>query len=72
MRAAVAALTGFRSDQIAFQPNTSQGLMHVLFGLTGASPSRRASSLRSRSRPCVRSRPSAWSPRSGSRPTTAA
>src|SRR5690606_1585562 len=30
-----AALTGVRSDQIAFQPNTSQGLMHVLSGLPG-------------------------------------
>lgn len=32
---AVAALTGFRPEQIVFQPNTSQGLMHVMFGLTG-------------------------------------
>ncbi|RQP10079.1 MAG: aminotransferase class V-fold PLP-dependent enzyme [Microbacteriaceae bacterium] len=35
VRAAVSALTGFRPDQISFQPNTSQGLMHALFGLTG-------------------------------------
>jgi selenocysteine lyase/cysteine desulfurase len=35
VRAAVSALTGFRTDQIAFQPNTSQGLMHTLFGITG-------------------------------------
>ena len=35
VRAAVAALTGFRDDQIVFQPNTSQGLMHTMFGLTG-------------------------------------
>lgn len=35
VRAAVAAITGFRSDQVAVQPGTSQGLMHVLFGLTG-------------------------------------
>jgi selenocysteine lyase/cysteine desulfurase len=35
VRAAVAAVTGFRADQIAFQPNTSQGLMHAVFGLTG-------------------------------------
>ena len=35
VRAAVSALTGFRLDQIAFQPNTSQGLMHALFGITG-------------------------------------
>ncbi len=35
VRSAVAALTGFGSEQIVFQPNTSQGLMHVMFGLTG-------------------------------------
>lgn len=35
MRAAVAALTGFRADQIVFQPNTSSGLMHAMFGLGG-------------------------------------
>lgn len=35
VRAAVAGVTGFRADQIAFQPNTSQGLMHAVFGLTG-------------------------------------
>jgi selenocysteine lyase/cysteine desulfurase len=35
MRAAVAAATGFRPDQIAAQPNTSTGLMHAMFGLTG-------------------------------------
>jgi len=35
VRAAVAALTGFRPDQVVFQPNTSQGLMHVMFGITG-------------------------------------
>ncbi|WEO76188.1 aminotransferase class V-fold PLP-dependent enzyme [Cryobacterium sp. SO2] len=35
MRAAVAAVTGFRADQIAAQPNTSMGLMHAMFGLTG-------------------------------------
>ena len=35
VRDAVAALTGFRSDQVVFQPNTSQGLMHALFGVTG-------------------------------------
>jgi selenocysteine lyase/cysteine desulfurase len=34
-RAAVAALTGFRIDQIVSQPNTSTGLMHAMFGLTG-------------------------------------
>ncbi|MBX3098409.1 MAG: aminotransferase class V-fold PLP-dependent enzyme [Salinibacterium sp.] len=35
VRGAVAALTGFRADQVVFQPNTSQGLMHTMFGLTG-------------------------------------
>jgi selenocysteine lyase/cysteine desulfurase len=35
MRAAVAAVTGFRADQIVAQPNTSMGLMHAMFGLTG-------------------------------------
>ncbi len=35
VRQAVAATIGFRADQIAFQPNTSQGLMHTLFGLSG-------------------------------------
>jgi len=32
---AVAGLIGFRSDQIVLQPNTTSGLMHALFGLTG-------------------------------------
>jgi selenocysteine lyase/cysteine desulfurase len=35
LRAAVAAITGFRPDQVAAQPNTSTGLMHAMFGLTG-------------------------------------
>jgi selenocysteine lyase/cysteine desulfurase len=35
MRQAVAAVTGFRPDQVAAQPNTSMGLMHAMFGLTG-------------------------------------
>jgi selenocysteine lyase/cysteine desulfurase len=35
VRSAVAALTGFRDDQVVFQPNTSSGLMHVMFGITG-------------------------------------
>lgn len=35
VRAAVSVLTGFGADQIVFQPNTSQGLMHVMFGITG-------------------------------------
>jgi len=35
VREAVAAVTGFRSDQVSFQPNTSMGLMHAMFGITG-------------------------------------
>jgi selenocysteine lyase/cysteine desulfurase len=35
MRRAVAALLGFRADQVTFQPNASTGLMHTMFGLTG-------------------------------------
>jgi selenocysteine lyase/cysteine desulfurase len=35
VRQAVSALIGFPADRIAFQPNTSQGLMQVMFGLTG-------------------------------------
>jgi selenocysteine lyase/cysteine desulfurase len=35
MRASVSALTGFRDDQVVFQPNTSTGLMHAMFGFTG-------------------------------------
>nr|WP_241732236.1 aminotransferase class V-fold PLP-dependent enzyme [Galbitalea soli] len=35
VRDAIAALTGFRADQVAFQPNTSTALMHAMFGLTG-------------------------------------
>jgi selenocysteine lyase/cysteine desulfurase len=35
LQAAVAAVTGFRPDQVAAQPNTSTGLMHAMFGLTG-------------------------------------
>lgn len=35
MRAAVAAHGGFRPDQVVFQPNSSQGLTHTMFGLTG-------------------------------------
>ncbi len=36
VRDAIAALTGFTADQVAFQPNTSQGLVHAMFGLSGA------------------------------------
>lgn len=35
VRHAVSALTRFRADQVVFQPNTSLGLMHALFGVTG-------------------------------------
>ena len=35
VRKAVAAVTGFAPTQIGFQPNTSSGLMHAMFGLTG-------------------------------------
>lgn len=35
VREAVAALTGFTAENVCFQPNTSQGLMHALFGVTG-------------------------------------
>lgn len=34
-RAALASLLRVRDDQIVIQPSTSQGLMHVMFGLTG-------------------------------------
>ena len=34
-RSAVSELTGFSSDQIVLQPNTSSGLMQAMFGLTG-------------------------------------
>lgn len=35
MRNAVAALTGFAPANIVAQPNTSMGLMHTMFGMTG-------------------------------------
>jgi selenocysteine lyase/cysteine desulfurase len=35
VRAAASALTGFPADQIVFQPSTTQGLMHAIFGITG-------------------------------------
>ncbi|MBB5633775.1 selenocysteine lyase/cysteine desulfurase [Cryobacterium mesophilum] len=35
LRQAVANATGFREDGIVFQPNTSMGLMQVMFGITG-------------------------------------
>lgn len=36
VRAAASALTGFPADAIVFQPNTTQGIMHAMFGLTGS------------------------------------
>lgn len=35
LRAAAAAVTGFREDQIVPQPGTTQGLMQAVFGVTG-------------------------------------
>ncbi|MFU8946343.1 aminotransferase class V-fold PLP-dependent enzyme [Mycetocola zhadangensis] len=35
MRTAVSALTGFEPSHIVAQPNTSMGLMHTMFGITG-------------------------------------
>lgn len=35
LRRAAAAITGFRPDQVVFQPNTSEGLLHTMFGITG-------------------------------------
>ncbi|TBN57396.1 aminotransferase class V-fold PLP-dependent enzyme [Glaciihabitans arcticus] len=35
VREAVASLIGFDSSHVVFQPNTSQGLMHAMFGITG-------------------------------------
>ncbi|BDZ63505.1 aminotransferase class V-fold PLP-dependent enzyme [Agromyces mangrovi Wang et al. 2018] len=35
LRTAVSTLTGFDVDRIAFQPNTTSGLLHAMFGLTG-------------------------------------
>ena len=35
VRRAAAALTGFDADRISFQPSTTAGLMHALFGFTG-------------------------------------
>lgn len=35
VRESVASLVRVRPDQVVFQPSTSQGLMHVMFGLTG-------------------------------------
>ena len=35
LRAAVALATGFRADQVVSEPNTTTGIMHAMFGLTG-------------------------------------
>jgi selenocysteine lyase/cysteine desulfurase len=35
LKDAVAALGGFRPDQVVFQPGATQGLMHTMFGITG-------------------------------------
>lgn len=35
VRNAIAAVSGFDASQVVFQPSTSNGLMHVMFGLTG-------------------------------------
>ena len=35
VRDVVSSLTGFAPESVAFQPNTSQGAMHTMFGLTG-------------------------------------
>lgn len=36
VRTAVSAVTGFRADQVVFQPNTSSGLLHAMFGIGGS------------------------------------
>jgi selenocysteine lyase/cysteine desulfurase len=36
VRVALSVATGFRPDQISYQPNTSMGLMHAMFGITGS------------------------------------
>jgi selenocysteine lyase/cysteine desulfurase len=36
VRAAVAAVSGVPADRIVFQPNTSMGLLHAVFGLSGS------------------------------------
>ncbi|MHC5797259.1 aminotransferase class V-fold PLP-dependent enzyme [Lacisediminihabitans sp. FW035] len=35
VREAVGRVIGFPSDRVVFQPNTSTGLMHAMFGITG-------------------------------------
>jgi hypothetical protein len=65
MRAAVAAVTGFRADQIVAQPNTSTGLMHAMFGLTGDVLLSRPTSPACRSPRCARRKPCTSLYRSG-------
>lgn len=36
LRAAASAITRFPAEQVVAQPNTTQGLMHAMFGLTGS------------------------------------
>jgi selenocysteine lyase/cysteine desulfurase len=35
MRNAIAAIIAFPAERIVFQPNTSEGLLHAIFGVTG-------------------------------------
>ncbi len=35
VRSAIAAVSGFAESNVLFEPNTSTGLMHAMFGLTG-------------------------------------
>ncbi len=35
VRTAIAALLGYRADQVAFQPNTTQALLHIMSGIGG-------------------------------------
>lgn len=35
LRTAASAVTGFPADHIVFQPNTSQGIFHAMFGIAG-------------------------------------
>lgn len=70
VREAVAALTRFRPDQIAFQPNTSTGLMQAIFGVTGTLALRHPNFQACHSPPYVRTRHSVrWSCSGSRRPT---
>ena len=72
LRDAVAVLTGFRSDQIAFQPSTARGSRRRSTASRAACSSRGPSTRPSRSRSTAPPRPCRSSPRSGSRATAAA